>query len=51
MLSLVGLALGSALGGLLAVVSLPLPIAVGGAVFGGCAVLAAALLPRAIEPT
>lgn len=49
-LSLLGLALGSALGGLLAVVSLPLPIAVGGAVFVGCAVLAATLLPTAIDP-
>ncbi|TFD59938.1 MFS transporter [Cryobacterium suzukii] len=45
-LSLLGLALGSALGGLLAVVSLPLPIAVGGGVFVGCAVLAVIVLPH-----
>ncbi|TFD87674.1 MFS transporter [Cryobacterium serini] len=45
-LSLLGLALGSALGGLLAVTSLPLPIAVGGGVFVGCAVLAAIVLPH-----
>ncbi len=43
--SLLGLALGSALGGLLAVTSLALPIAVGGAVFVGCAVLAVVVLP------
>ena len=43
-LSLLGLALGSALGGLLAVASLPLPIAVGGVVFVGCAILTALVL-------
>ena len=43
-LSLLGLALGSALGGQLAVTSLPLPIAVGGGVFAGCTVLAAIVL-------
>ncbi|WP_104177801.1 MFS transporter [Cryobacterium sp. Y50] len=46
MLSFLGLALGSALGGLLAVVSLPLPIAVGGAVFACCALLAAVVIPH-----
>jgi MFS family permease len=45
-LSLLGLALGSALGGLLAVVSLPLAIAVGGGVFVCCAVLAAIVIPN-----
>ncbi|WP_104127905.1 MFS transporter [Cryobacterium sp. Y57] len=45
-LSLLGLALGSALGGLLAVVSLPLSIAVGGGVFVCCAVLAAIVIPH-----
>ncbi|WP_104200409.1 MFS transporter [Cryobacterium sp. Y29] len=45
-LSLLGLALGSALGGLLAVVSLPLSIAVGGGVFVCCAVLAAIIIPN-----
>ncbi|MCY7404882.1 MAG: MFS transporter [Cryobacterium sp.] len=43
-LSLVGLALGSALGGILALVSLSLPIAVGGLVFIGCAMLAAVVI-------
>lgn len=46
MLSLLGLALGSALGGLLGLVSLPLPIAVGGGVFVACAVLAVIVLPH-----
>ncbi|TFB73759.1 MFS transporter [Cryobacterium glaciale] len=45
-LSLLGLAIGSALGGLLAVTSLPLSIVVGGAVFVCCAVLAALVIPR-----
>ena len=45
-LSLLGLALGSALGGLLAVVSLPLSIAVGGGVFVCCAVLATIVIPH-----
>ncbi|TFD25391.1 MFS transporter [Cryobacterium lyxosi] len=48
-LSLLGLALGSALGGLLAVVNLPLPIAVGGGVFVCCAVLAAIVIPNECE--
>ena len=48
-LSLLGLALGSALGGLLAVVSLPLSIAVGGGVFVCCAVLAAIVIPNECE--
>ena len=46
LLSLIGLALGSALGGLFALVSLPLPIAVGGGVFVCCAVLAAFVIPH-----
>ncbi|SDM82111.1 Predicted arabinose efflux permease, MFS family [Cryobacterium flavum] len=49
-LSLLGLALGSALGGLLAVVGLALPIAVGGGVFVCCAVLAVIVLPRDPAP-
>ncbi|WP_233201029.1 MFS transporter [Cryobacterium sp. M15] len=48
-LSLLGLALGSALGGLLAVVNLPLSIAVGGGVFVCCAVLAAIVIPNECE--
>ncbi len=48
-LGLVGLALGSALGGIFALVDLPLPIAVGGAVFVCCAVLAAVVIPNANE--
>lgn len=46
-LGLLGLALGSALGGVFALVSLPLPIAIGGAVFVCCAVLAAFVIPNA----
>lgn len=50
LLSFVGLALGSALGGTLARVALPLPIAVGGAIFICCAILAAFILPNANMP-
>ncbi|WP_104198635.1 MFS transporter [Cryobacterium sp. Y29] len=48
-LGLVGLALGSGLGGVFALVDLPLPIAVGGAVFVCCAVLAVFVIPNANE--
>lgn len=46
---LIGLALGSALGGLLAVVDIALPVAVGGVVFVACAVVALLLLRSAEE--
>jgi len=45
-LGLLGLAIGSAVGGVLAVVDLALPVAIGGAVFLACALGAALVVPR-----
>jgi len=49
-LSLLGLALGSALGGALATAGIAVPTAAGAVVFAGCAVLAVVALRRSDEP-
>lgn len=50
-LGLLGLALGSALGGILGVADLAIPVAVGGAVFAVCCVVAAVTLRGDLEGT